>query len=712
MSRYIAAAVLALGANTAWSASADFDLLSEADPGVVLTPTRLRQSIAETPASVTVISADMISKFGIRSVPEALRLVPGMAVTQISNNDYRISYHGTNIGSPRRMNVLIDGQSIYRPTFAYVNWTALPVAIDDIQRIEVTRGSNSASYGPNSMLAIINIITKHPKAVEGWEVLANGGTHSAAEAMARYAGEMGDSTSFRVTVSRQQGQGVENIVGLNSVAKNIGTPHDGSRVDRINFRSVTEISPSESFDLKVAALSALQEQQFADDFHASYPDANVQEFDINGVWRKMVSASEEYKLQVTASRNTNQQSWTDCLTTVTLLPEMSALWRSNPGYVVSLWQGRMPSGGTAADNLLALSILKSVQVLGARAFQPTCGTANQDYTERRIDVEFQHTKVLSEGLRVVSGVGARQESGWSQTYLNGTVDNDAWRAFANVEYKPVKSVIINAGGYYESDSLTGSSFSPRLAVNLPVDDFNTFRFVVTHANRMPNLFEKSADWSYLITGLTPALFGANQSYFAQSFRATADLQAENILSREIGYTGNFPQQGLTVDAKLFDDNLSNLISQRIQLNASGYSNQSEAHLRGAEFQVDYQPSDRWTVHAGYSYLLNEATNPMERSLYSRNSGSIAVSHLLSNGWMGAIGLYKYDAGDVGQSAFGKQELTFSKKFRLDGRMSITPMISVTHLDSASIIYTFDANKTTENRYPNQMLYQVGARLSF
>ena len=67
---------------------------------VVLTPTRLRQSLADVPGSVTIITADMIRDYGIHSVPDALRLVPGIIVTQVTGSDYRIGYHGGNVHTP------------------------------------------------------------------------------------------------------------------------------------------------------------------------------------------------------------------------------------------------------------------------------------------------------------------------------------------------------------------------------------------------------------------------------------------------------------------------------------------------------------------------------------------------------------------------------------------------------------------------------------
>ncbi len=709
----IIAGTLAFGINSiALSATAELDLYNEPDATVVLTTTRLRQSLADTPASVTVITAAMLTKFGIRSVPEALRLVPGMAVTEISNHDYRINYHGTNISSPRRMNVLIDGMSVYRPTFAYVNWTALPVVMEDIQRIEVTRGPNSASYGPNSMLAIVNIITKHPKSVEGAEISVGAGSNDKVEAMARYAGNLNDSTSYRLTLARNQGKGVDNVVGLNTVTTNINTQHDGSKIDRLNFRSVTEISGSESLDLQIAMLNGKQEEQFGDDYYASYPDIVVREYDINAIWRKTVSAREEFKVQATFTQNSNQQSWTYCLPTVTLLPEMGALWRSNQSYVYSILLGRNPSGGTAEDNRLAVLALRAIRALGAQASQRNCGIANQDYTERRIDLEMQDTLVYSNALRLVGGAGVRQDIGTSQTYLNGSVENSTVRIFANAEYKPSSSIVINAGGYFEADSLTGHSFSPRIALNKHFDENNTVRFVVSRANRMPNLLEKRADWSYRISNLATPINGATSAFFAQSNRFTADLQAESIVSREIGYTGNFPQHGLMIDAKVSDDNLTSLFSDRLQLNGSNYSNGNEARLRNAEFQVEYQPTDRWTVHAGYSYLLSDTTTPLEQFQYSKNSGVLAVSHQLSNGWRAALGLYKYDAAISGQSAYGKNEVTLSKLYRFNNGATITPSVTLAVLDNTNIEYMLDTNKLAANRYPSKTQFLLGARITF
>ncbi|HSB96745.1 MAG TPA: TonB-dependent receptor plug domain-containing protein, partial [Spongiibacteraceae bacterium] len=128
----------------------------------VLTPVRLKQPRTEVPASVTVIDRDLIAATGLRDLPEILRLVPGMAVGERSGWDSVVSYHGTNRRNGRRMQVLIDGRSVYQAGLATIEWSDIPVAIEDIERIEVTRGPDTAAYGANAFLGIINIITKHP----------------------------------------------------------------------------------------------------------------------------------------------------------------------------------------------------------------------------------------------------------------------------------------------------------------------------------------------------------------------------------------------------------------------------------------------------------------------------------------------------------------------------------------------------------------------
>jgi iron complex outermembrane receptor protein len=129
---------------------------------------------SDAPGAVSIIDRAMISASGARNIHELFRLVPGFQVGMHTGNQPLVGYHGLSDEAPRRMLVQVDGRSVYSPYFiAGVEWNQIGVDIDDIERIEVFRGSNSATYGSNAFLGVANIITRavrnprHPRALPG-----------------------------------------------------------------------------------------------------------------------------------------------------------------------------------------------------------------------------------------------------------------------------------------------------------------------------------------------------------------------------------------------------------------------------------------------------------------------------------------------------------------------------------------------------------------
>ena len=672
------------------------------------TPTRLKQSLADVPASVTVISAKMISDYGIRNVPEALRFVPGMAVTQVSGTDYRINYHGTSIISPRRLNVLIDGMSVYRPAFAIVDWKSIPIAIEDIERIEVTRGPASASYGANSTLAVVNIISKDPGDVEGTTLKTTYGSDGAGSVLARHGGKLNDSTTFRMSLE-QTSDG-----GFDTISYGGATAHDTTRLNKLTFRSTTELANDESVDLQASFVQGKLENQIIDRYQASFPDVYSTDYFVKGLWRKTISANHEVQVQAYLSQHDNKQSWRTCPPTALFLPELGTLYRANPSYVNAILAGRVPSGGTAEDNRLAVAALTAIARLGASALQPTCVTTNHDYTERRADIDLQSTYVASPAFRVVYGLGFRKDSGDSQTFLAGQVTNTTWRAFANAEYKPISFLSINGGGFYEHASLAGASFSPRIAFNFHLNENHTIRFVGSKATRMPDIKEQSAKWSYYATDFSQPLNGATEGYFYQSATSPGGLVGENISSREIGLLSNFPSSGLLLDARFFHDKLTDLISEKISLASFEPTNSNHATLKGAELQLGYSPSERWSINLGYAYLRNIASNDTEQTQYARTSGSIAVSHLSNTGWRTSLAYMIYNAKTAGQTPFSRGDLTVTKSFRLGKDSTLTPSFTLSYLDQLSSTYTYqpDTKAVRESAFSNHLIGYLALKLTF
>ena len=170
---------------------------------VVLSASRLSQPVNEAPAAVTVIDQDMIRASGFRDIPELLRLVPGFTVAYTRDNTWGVGYHGMADAYSRRMQVLIDGRSVYTAAFGEVPWASLPLSIEDIERIEVVRGPNSSVYGSNAFFGIINIITKDAAQVSGSHLSVQAGGRGMGGATFRHGGGK-DDLRYRLTLSDQR----------------------------------------------------------------------------------------------------------------------------------------------------------------------------------------------------------------------------------------------------------------------------------------------------------------------------------------------------------------------------------------------------------------------------------------------------------------------------------------------------------------------------
>jgi iron complex outermembrane recepter protein len=668
------AAVAAALAGATWAQSGVDQLLDQQQSfPVVITPARLRQSLADVPASVSIISGETLRRFGIRSVAEALRLVPGMAVTQTSGSDYRVGYHGTNILSPRRMNVLIDGASVYRPAFSEVIWSQLPVVVEDIDRIEVTRGPNSAAYGPNSMLAIVNIITREPSDVDRAYGVIRAGSSSEREATARAGFSLGPS-SIRLTASRSA------FSGFDEIARD-ATGHDGFRRDLVDLRSRTQLSDTDTLEVRGSLVEGNADVEFADDFQQSYPDRRFRDWYLGGSWVRQVSATHELKIRLDHASQRDRQSWRTCPPALTLLPELFELWRANPTYTPAVLTGRVPPGASAADAALFVAAVAAVRGLGARALAPTCVTSNQDAQQARTDVELQDTYVLTERLRFVVGAGARWQRGESLTYLGGAVASQLRWTFGNLEARPIDWLTLNVGGYHERNSLSPSSFSPRAAVNVHLAPGQSFRLVWSKGSRSPDIQEQRSNWTYTFDDVSPPLNGASNARFYQSRTGPGTLVSERIRSVEFGYLLNAQRLGLLLDVKVFSDRLTSLISERTNLAGALPTNDGAVDLRGAEVQVSLALSPRSWAFANLAYLDNIGANQLlERSQYARHSGSAGVTHEFNSGWRGSLAYFGSSGNGLAESPFGRLDLTVAKSGDLLG-WSWTALFGLRRLDN-------------------------------
>jgi iron complex outermembrane receptor protein len=155
------------------------------------------QKVADAAAAIFVITQEDIRRSGATSIPEALRMAPGLQVARIDENKWAIGARGFNGRFDNKLLVLIDGRSVYTPLFSGVYWNVQDVMLEDVDRIEVIRGPGATLWGANAVDGVINVITKKAKSTQSTVVTAGAGTEERAAGGVRYGSKLGDNTYYR-----------------------------------------------------------------------------------------------------------------------------------------------------------------------------------------------------------------------------------------------------------------------------------------------------------------------------------------------------------------------------------------------------------------------------------------------------------------------------------------------------------------------------------
>jgi iron complex outermembrane receptor protein len=402
------------------------------DMPVVLSVSRLPQRLDETPGAVTLIDRDMIRLSGARDVADLLRLVPGfqtsMAFEMVGP---QASYHGAFGGLSNRIQVLVDGRTVYSPYFiGSVEGGLQTVALEDVERIEVLRGSNSAAYGARAFLGVVNIVTRDSADTVGTEVLLRGGENGIRDAQAR-VGWGSESATFRLGMDRRADDGLQGSNGHN-------------RVDRINFRADLRPNATDEVQLRAGTLGITAGKGFAGNIDDPTRDVRYGSGHVQIDWRRALSADQDVAFAYSHTEESYQDKF----------PYSLAELGINDNIDIDV------SGRSSTDNL-----------------------------------SLQHTWRQSPSLRLVWGGELRRERVTSMPVYNtdAALVTDFTRLFGNLEWRPATDLVLNVGALAERSSVDGGSVSPRLMLNWHVADGHTLRLGGSGANRPPSTYEKSAD---------------------------------------------------------------------------------------------------------------------------------------------------------------------------------------------------------------------------
>jgi iron complex outermembrane receptor protein len=568
---------------------------------VVLSASRLSQPLNEAPAAVTVIDREMIRASGFRDIPDLLRLVPGFSVAYTRDNTWAVGYHGLGDAFSRRFQVLVDGRSIYSPHFGAVHWGDLPVAIEDIERIEVVRGPNAAVYGSNAFLAVINIITQSAAQARGGLASVQYGEQGMAGLVARYGGGDAD-TNWRVTLSAQNRDRFEDVGYDGS-----GEPQylrERTRTYFVSGRTDRQINPREELSLQWGVSDGNWHggREGVDD-EPDRQDANSGFLHLQ--YRRVASADREWRGQVYYTRN------------------------------------RFDANALAIAGPFTIPI-------------------DQYLLQTRLNLDLQAMQRLGDALRTLWGVEWRRETVESpQSYFgHGEFSGNLVRLSGNLEWRAADAWLVQGGALAEHHYYTGTDVSPRLAVNYTVHPGHTLRASVSEAYRSPTFFEQDGNQNFVESG------GLINDTFtipaATSLRPERILSREigyvgQIKALELDVNARFFYDVL-------DDYIG---SQRLTtaacgepLNPSGSKcfqslNGSSLDLRGWEAELHWHPLPRLDLYAQYArvtigyrgIVLDAQGSIVDDDLpfsAPRNNFGLLARYGWGDGWQASVGVYRTD----------------------------------------------------------------------
>ncbi|MFA6014741.1 MAG: TonB-dependent receptor [Gallionellaceae bacterium] len=497
---------------------------------VVFTASRLSQPLAESPSAMTVIDREMIKASGFRTVPDLMRLVPGMYVGFADANRPVVTFHGSQDEYSHRMQILIDGRSIYLPPFGLVSWADIPLQIEDIERIEVVRGPASSSHGANSFYGVINILTREAVSQKGGSVSVNYG--DVKDVSARF-GSAGEQFDYRVSAGYRSDNGYDNRV-LND--------HNATRL--FNFRSNYHPDFSNSVDVQIGVSQGAYGLGIAEDNRPRAQDP----------FRESTAKSDFQQVSW-------QHLWSDAETKITYSRTVHS----------------------AVDPHLC------IDKYDCRAGKSS-GFVSQEVSSERNELELQNTNQLGDSNRLIWGGAVRRDYANYPLFFAGKSKTlSSWQLFAHDEWRITPNTILNIGTMFEDNGMGNRSNSPRAALNYHLTPQHTFRLGVSTAIRNPVM--------------TEAFIEANNTIFGGAYAPpVGQLNPEKIISREFGYIGEFRSLGITLDARAYIDQVSDMIwwdkySTGGPPYPDSYKNLLSAEYKGIDTTVKYH----W--NEGLSFLI-------------------------------------------------------------------------------------------------------------
>lgn len=520
----------------------------------VTTVSKKREKAQQAPAAVFVITSEDIRRMGATTIPEALKIVPGLQVAQIDSNKWAISSRGFNNQFSNKLLVLMDGRSVYSPIFSGTYWDTQDTLLEDIDRIEVIRGPGAALWGANAVNGVINIITKSAEYTQGTYVSGTMGTHEQGTLEGRIGTKLDDNSFYRTYVKHARHGSFDALDG--------GSNKDGWDRTQGGFRA----------DLDNVGGNSSRTATVQGDIY--YAEKDSQFF-------QPTTATVPYTIR---ELNTEESAGGN------VLARVNEKLSDTSNYSVQAY----------IDNTRRNERI-----------------TNQNQTTADIDAQYnfkpheRHDVTVGGGYRITTD---SFDGGELISLYDKSDIYDLWSAFAQDEITLLpQRLFLTLGSKFELNDYNGANMQPNARLTWTPTETNTVWLAASRANRTPSRVADGVD--AVLRPLPPGTLGAGTPAALVRILGNTRLNDERVTTYELGYRSQI-RPDLSVDVASFYNDYTNLFTIERHtpfINSSTslgpylevpvqFDERATGTSYGLEISTSWRVLPQWRLSSGYSYI--------------------------------------------------------------------------------------------------------------
>ncbi|HLF97572.1 MAG TPA: TonB-dependent receptor plug domain-containing protein, partial [Methylococcaceae bacterium] len=499
-------------------------------------------------------------------IPDLLRFVPGAQVAQMNGSQWAVGVRGLAGIYSNKLQVMIDGRSIFNPVFSGVHWDHYGLMLEDIERIEVIRGPGATQWGSNAVNGVINIITRTARNSQGLLASGGGGNVQTGFGAARYGGKLGEDAWYKVYAKHSTQDNFEEVTppsALGDRPRFTGKEaHDRWKDDRGGFRLDWDASSADSLT-------------FQGDFFQGASDRRT-------ALPVFPSGFEDEKITMDNSGETLAGRWSHAFS-----PDLR--WETK-----SYWDHYRKVNHTWYR--------EEVQTL---------------------DLDSQITWRWNERHEIVAGAGYRYVSDDLSDHIGdilyftpGKRKTSTYNIFIQDDFALIPDTLdFIYGVKYEYNGFAGSQAQPNGRLLWKISNAHRLWGAVSHATRTPVRLDQDFNLNFQrFTNPAPNLFCPGGAGVSCQFALTSnpDQGSEKLDAFELGYRFT-PYSDFSLDLAGFYNryyDLRTFENRGFQLrpgepfiqNIFQRANLSRAETLGVEATANWQVAPRWKLSANYSHI--------------------------------------------------------------------------------------------------------------